>query len=77
MMNKLNYVFGIILGIIIAPIVGFIVAVCTFFVTAKAVVDGCHVGLMNNIYGKKQDEPEDIWERHENRRNLNTKKEKE
>jgi len=70
-MKVICYIFGVILAVILAPFVALSLATYTFLITLIAFVQGCHEGMMNNLYGEnkkniKQEEVDyqDIWEKH-------------
>ena len=60
-MKAIQYVFYMIAGAIIAPIVAIIIAIFTFFISTAAIIRGVHDGITNPPL--KEKEP-GIWEKH-------------
>ena len=60
-MRAITYVFWMIAGAIIAPIVAIIIAIFTFFISVFAVLKGIHDGLTKFPEEKKE---VGIWEKH-------------
>jgi hypothetical protein len=66
-MKAIIYLFGIVFSTILAPVVGLMLGIYTFFVATFAFVEGCHNGMMISLFGPQEEESEDIWENHINR----------
>jgi len=66
-MKVVIYVFGIVLAVIAAPLVGLAIGFVTFFTCFFAFIEGVHAGMMKNLFGEiEEEEPEsdNIWEKH-------------
>ena len=70
-MRAIIYVFGIVLAVTVAPFVALVIGGYTFFISVIAFIEGCHTGMMNNLYSEntknmeeEEVEPQDIWEKH-------------
>jgi hypothetical protein len=66
-MKPIIYAFGMAFALILAPIAGLAIAFATFFTCFFAFIEGVHTSMVQNLYGKIQEEEvksENIWENH-------------
>lgn len=73
-MKVVIYVFGMVFAVVLAPLAGLMVGFVTFLTCFFAFIEGVHISMMKNLFGKIEEdevESDNIWEKHINRIKVN------